>query len=122
MGVDLFAGRVDATLPALGRPPRILIFDSGLGGLTVLAEVAKAFPKRIMPNPDLGYYSRSIQTGYDGETSPLDGGDDPGHHLGGRQTTRGVMDEHGRVLPQVDTRQGRGLGQCLQAGGHGRLA
>jgi glutamate racemase len=39
MGVDLFAGLTVAALPPLGRPPRIMVFDSGLGGLTVLAEL-----------------------------------------------------------------------------------
>ena len=44
MGVDLFAGLGAAALPPLDRAARILVFDSGLGGLTVLAELAKALP------------------------------------------------------------------------------
>lgn len=44
MGVDLFAGLHGASLPRLGRPVRVLVFDSGLGGLTVLAELVKALP------------------------------------------------------------------------------
>ena len=44
MGVDLFAGLGAATLPPLDRAPRVLVFDSGLGGLTVLAELVKALP------------------------------------------------------------------------------
>lgn len=44
MGVDLFAGLGAAALPPLDRAPRILVFDSGLGGLTVLAELLKALP------------------------------------------------------------------------------
>lgn len=44
MGVDLFAGLTNAVLPPLGRAPRILVFDSGLGGLTVLAELVTALP------------------------------------------------------------------------------
>lgn len=44
MGVDLFAGLNGAALPALGRAPKILVFDSGLGGLTVLSELVLALP------------------------------------------------------------------------------
>ncbi|MFC3692888.1 glutamate racemase [Chenggangzhangella methanolivorans] len=44
MGVDLFAGLGAAALPPLDRAPRILVFDSGLGGLTVFSELAKALP------------------------------------------------------------------------------
>lgn len=44
MGVDLFAGLSGAALPPLGRAPRILVFDSGLGGLTVHAELVRALP------------------------------------------------------------------------------
>ncbi|WP_020177661.1 glutamate racemase [Methylopila sp. M107] len=44
MGVDLFAGLSGAPLPALGRAPKILVFDSGLGGLTVLSEILAALP------------------------------------------------------------------------------
>ncbi|RXF73016.1 glutamate racemase [Hansschlegelia zhihuaiae] len=44
MGVDLLAGLGLAPLPPLGRAPRVLVFDSGLGGLTVLAELVKAIP------------------------------------------------------------------------------
>lgn len=45
MRVDLLAGSRHA-MPAalLRRPPVILLFDSGLGGLTVLAEVVRARP------------------------------------------------------------------------------
>jgi glutamate racemase len=44
MGVDLFAGLANASLLALDRAPKVLVFDSGLGGLTVLAELLKALP------------------------------------------------------------------------------
>lgn len=44
MGVDLFAGLADAALPRLDRAPRILVFDSGLGGLTVLSALSAALP------------------------------------------------------------------------------
>ncbi len=44
MGVDLFAGLGNAVLPRLDRAPRLLVFDSGLGGLTVLSELVKALP------------------------------------------------------------------------------
>lgn len=44
MGVDLFAGLGAPSLPPLGRPPRILVFDSGVGGLTVFSELVKALP------------------------------------------------------------------------------
>ena len=44
MGVDLFAGLGGAALGALGRPPKVLVFDSGLGGLTVLSELVAAMP------------------------------------------------------------------------------
>lgn len=33
----------------------------------IIAEVAKAFPKRILPNPDLGFYYRTISSDADGE-------------------------------------------------------
>jgi len=42
MGVDLFAGLANTTLPRLDRAPKILVFDSGLGGLTVLSELTAA--------------------------------------------------------------------------------
>lgn len=45
MGVDLFAGLSGAALGPLGRAPRILVFDSGLGGLTVLSELVVALPR-----------------------------------------------------------------------------
>jgi glutamate racemase len=44
MCVDLLAGTVYAPVPMVPRPPTILVFDSGLGGLTVLAELRKARP------------------------------------------------------------------------------
>lgn len=44
MGVDLFAGLGAPTLPPLDRAPRILVFDSGVGGLTVFSELVKALP------------------------------------------------------------------------------
>lgn len=45
MGVDLFAGLSGAALPRLGRAPKVLVFDSGLGGLTVLSELVSALPR-----------------------------------------------------------------------------
>jgi glutamate racemase len=44
MGVDLFAGLGSAALMPLGRAPKVMAFDSGLGGLTVLAEIARSLP------------------------------------------------------------------------------
>ncbi|WP_271169621.1 glutamate racemase [Hansschlegelia plantiphila] len=44
MGVDLFAGLANAAMPRLERAPKILVFDSGLGGLTVLAALDVALP------------------------------------------------------------------------------
>jgi len=44
MRIDLLAGTVYATAPMTPRVPTILVFDSGLGGLTVFAEVLKARP------------------------------------------------------------------------------
>src|SRR4051794_18377124 len=44
MQVDLLAGTVYAPCVMPQRPPTILVFDSGLGGLTVFAEVLKARP------------------------------------------------------------------------------
>src|SRR3954464_14092388 len=42
MRVDLLAGTVYAPAAMMTRPPTILVFDSGLGGLTVFAEVLRA--------------------------------------------------------------------------------
>lgn len=46
MGVDLLAGAGEGVLDgaALGRAPRIAVFDSGLGGLTVHAKIAHQLP------------------------------------------------------------------------------
>jgi glutamate racemase len=44
MRVDLLAGTVYAPVPMVPRAPTILVFDSGLGGLTVLSELRKARP------------------------------------------------------------------------------
>jgi glutamate racemase len=44
MRVDLLAGTVYAPAAMTTRPPTILVFDSGLGGLTVFAEVLRARP------------------------------------------------------------------------------
>jgi glutamate racemase len=45
MRVDLLAGTAHvAPAPLPTRPPTILVFDSGLGGLTVLSEVVRARP------------------------------------------------------------------------------
>jgi glutamate racemase len=44
MRVDLLAGTVYASVTMPPRAPTILVFDSGLGGLTVHAEIAKARP------------------------------------------------------------------------------
>jgi len=46
VGVDLLAGAGEGVLDgaALGRAPRIAVFDSGLGGLTVHAEIARQLP------------------------------------------------------------------------------
>lgn len=42
MRVDLLAGTAYGTSPVVTRAPTILVFDSGLGGLTVLAETVRA--------------------------------------------------------------------------------
>jgi glutamate racemase len=44
MRVDLLAGTVYVPAAMTTRPPTILVFDSGLGGLTVFAEVVRARP------------------------------------------------------------------------------
>jgi glutamate racemase len=45
LGADLLAGQVQGRgVAPLTRPPRVAVVDSGLGGLTVHAEVAKAVP------------------------------------------------------------------------------
>lgn len=44
MRVDLLAGTVYGPAPMIPRAPIILVFDSGLGGLTVFAEVRKVRP------------------------------------------------------------------------------
>ncbi len=44
MCVDLLAGTVYAPVPMVPRAPTMLVFESGLGGLTVLAELRKARP------------------------------------------------------------------------------
>jgi len=44
MHVDLLAGTVYAPARMTTRPPTILVFDSGLGGLTVFAEVSRMRP------------------------------------------------------------------------------
>ena len=44
MGIDLLAGTVYGTRAMIARPPRILVFDSGIGGLSVLREVRAAMP------------------------------------------------------------------------------
>ena len=44
MRVDLLAGTVYGAQPMAPRPPTILVFDSGLGGLTILSELRKARP------------------------------------------------------------------------------
>src|SRR3954447_22748126 len=44
MRVDLLAGTLYGPRAMVERRPTILVFDSGLGGLTVFAEVLKARP------------------------------------------------------------------------------
>ncbi|MBS7698052.1 MULTISPECIES: glutamate racemase [unclassified Chelatococcus] len=44
MRIDLPADATYRAAETLVRPPRVLVFDSGLGGLTVLAELRKARP------------------------------------------------------------------------------
>jgi glutamate racemase len=43
-GVDLLAGRAHQAVVMMSRSPRILVFDSGLGGLTVFREIVRARP------------------------------------------------------------------------------
>ncbi|WP_188409476.1 glutamate racemase [Agaricicola taiwanensis] len=46
MGVDLMAGATTTTARLVtGRPPRVGVFDSGVGGLTVFAEIIRQMPK-----------------------------------------------------------------------------
>jgi glutamate racemase len=45
MGVDLFAGLSAKPLAPLDHAPRVLVFDSGLGGLTVLAALRETMPQ-----------------------------------------------------------------------------
>ena len=42
---DRAARTASLEVPRAGRPGRVLVFDSGLGGLTVLAEIATALPQ-----------------------------------------------------------------------------
>jgi glutamate racemase len=44
MRADLLAGTLHAPAPMTSRPPRILVFDSGVGGLSVFGELAAARP------------------------------------------------------------------------------
>jgi glutamate racemase len=46
-GVDLLAGQAHQAMVMMSRAPRILVFDSGLGGLTVLREIVRARPDAI---------------------------------------------------------------------------
>jgi len=48
MGIDLLAGTVYGTRAMIARPPRILVFDSGIGGLSVLREVRAAMPSAAL--------------------------------------------------------------------------
>jgi glutamate racemase len=41
---DLLAGRAHRAAPAPAADPRLIVFDSGLGGLTVQADIARARP------------------------------------------------------------------------------
>lgn len=43
-GVDLLAGQAHQAVVMMSRAPRILVFDSGLGGLTVFREIVRARP------------------------------------------------------------------------------
>jgi glutamate racemase len=66
MRVDLLAGTSHATPAALPtRPPTILVFDSGLGGLTVLHELVRARPdaRFVYAADDAGFpYGRWDET------------------------------------------------------------
>jgi glutamate racemase len=44
MGIDLLAGAIYGSRMMSGRPPKVLVFDSGIGGLSVLREVRAAMP------------------------------------------------------------------------------
>ena len=50
MQVDLLAGTAHRPLPGTRSIPTILVFDSGLGGLSVLARLSE-----LMPNADIVY-------------------------------------------------------------------
>ncbi len=65
MRVDLLAGTVYCAAPMVPRPPTVLVFDSGLGGLTVLAELRKARPdaRFVYAADDAGFpYGRLDET------------------------------------------------------------
>lgn len=57
MQLDLLAGTACQAAPIARRQPTILVFDSGLGGLTVLAEVTAARPdaRMIYAADDAGF-------------------------------------------------------------------
>lgn len=57
MRADLLAGAATSPLPMLASVPTILVFDSGLGGLTVFSEVLKARPdaRFVYAGDDAGF-------------------------------------------------------------------
>jgi glutamate racemase len=57
MRVDLLAGTVYGPVAMVPRAPTVLVFDSGLGGLTVLAELRKA-------RPDAGFVYAADDAGF----------------------------------------------------------
>lgn len=56
-GVDLLAGQAHQAMVMMSRAPRILVFDSGLGGLTVFREIVRA-------RPDASYIYRADDAGF----------------------------------------------------------
>lgn len=65
MRVDLLAGTAYRSSPVIARAPTVLVFDSGLGGLTVLSEVTRARPdaRIIYAADDAGFpYGRLSET------------------------------------------------------------
>jgi len=76
MGIDLLAGTVYGTRAMIARPPRILVFDSGIGGLSVLREVRAAMPGAalVYAADDAGFpyggWEEAMAAGRRGRSSP----------------------------------------------------
>jgi glutamate racemase len=74
MHVDLLAGTVYAPVPMPVRAPTILVFDSGLGGLTVFDELRKARPdaRFVYAADDAGFpYGRFAEAALAGRVAAV---------------------------------------------------